>query len=464
MSPKRCAQTICALASTLLGGCAAIGLMAPCGEYPVFLSPNTNVVMLPTASYGSSFLGSSQSAFESALHLETMASLKRFEGTKVIRLTQAKTGMSQCQPDAVMRAWSGCNPGRDGRPMLVKRNPVVMLWANTYQDRDDRLIQFNMRMWLVGETDHLELLASNQDEEIARFILNLPPKQVVFPVRRLTSREMQRFQTDLRQEGLRAEPKKSAPTFVPERADLSMAVLEVKNVDEATWLRLELGDGIKGWVQMTDRGEMLDRFPELAFLQLATAYFEYLKLPSNRHVDYAEKTLALYEDLEEELTEELQASLQAGRELVTTMLLLEGFRRDRKENFMAAKQLIARMDEKKALQARLANLGLMADFGLCCTTTTQPRLSATPRVIGLTAQIPAVPWLETHFRKLAHALTQDPTDMETGANILAVLRLLTKSGILEVDGIDLKRSETRLVELVSPPKPQNMAELCKKAG
>ena len=452
------------LLCSLLAGCQTLGVVRDCGDYPFFWSASTNLVMLPFASSASDNEEPYGAAFERALQLELVGSLSRYRGTKVIRLSDTSADPEKCKPESVMRAWSGCSVG-PSLPVLIPREPVVLLWANTIQLGDNSLIQFNLRMWRVDSDERIEILAAGPGYKSTIFVAGLPARQLAFPARQFARADLVRFQVTLKDSGLRLDPNPSSPAVVLGDSDSAglFTVKSVKSINGEAWIEAQLTSGAIGWIRIPDSDSLKDRFPELAFVELVTAYFEYLRFPESKRIDDAKNAFDRYVREEQRLGGGGQRSILVAKEIFATMLLLDGIRHLNQNRLNETLKLVgAEGDFPRS--AELANIYLLADFALQFGRSSSQAL----RNAGLRVEIAAgqarASWLEGAFVALARTIQFDPTNREALTNTATVARLLKDAGVRSVGGFETTDVELRLRSVLASSKAIRRADhLCESA-
>src|SRR5438105_12085862 len=122
-----------------------------------------------------------------------------------------------------------------------------------------------------------------------------------------------------------------------------------------------------GWIQLPSQALLQDRFPELAFLRLATAYFEFLRHPRDGDINRAQRALEKFVQAEARLAGDRdQRPIGVARQMFATMLLLEGFRKSDSDQLRESQQQLVLAGQAGVSRGDLENLSLMAELGLCC--------------------------------------------------------------------------------------------------
>ena len=433
-----------------LSGCQSLGIVSSCSDYPFLWSASTNVVMLPFSSFGDR----DSEALASSLHVNVMASLSEFEGTKVIRLKGDGAAKESCSPPAVMRAWSGCSFG-PRVPVLIPREPVILVWANTFEREQELLVQFNVRMWRVNTRDQLELKFNIPGQDAVTVVAPILSRQIAFSVRRLKAEDLATLQRNLVGEGLRRSP--DANTHLLSHVDLSeraaIAVKRSKSVDNATWLDVTIGSA-SGWIQLPSQALLQDRFPELA-----TAYFEFLRHPRDGDINRAQRALEKFVQAEARLAGDRdQRPIGVARQMFATMLLLEGFRKSDSDQLRESQQQLVLAGQAGVSRGDLENLSLMAELGLCCGVAKPATDSESGLMFEFKVEPSATAMLEPQFAKLMTAIGDEPTNQMVVANSAAVAGLLKHAGVRDVSGLNVEEVHSRLAAAASRPLPLSATE------
>lgn len=443
-----------------LTGCGtttSVSVVRPCEGNTFFWSASSNVVVLPISLFGPASAQASADELSAALQLNVFGAVAQHPGIKVVRYQQGGPDQPICSAARVMRSLSECKGWRAmGGPSMtiIGGEPVLLLWANTLLDGDDLVIQLNLRYWRSSRRDGIELLleeaVGSPNADLLR--ADLPSRQIAFSPRRVRLADLSRAGYELATLKLHADPRAEAPLLSADRylrQHLSATGRVVTEASGRRYMEIMTPAHATAWTPLPIRTSFSDRFPELIFVELVTTYMEYLRedVPRPELVSQAVDALDRLRVAQASIAEGAEPqTLEAARELVMSLKLLDGLRRD--DRSLLATVAAEAAGHENGANRTMRNTALVARYASRFGVHSGLRRTDM-RFVSTTTR--DVEWLRGQLDELLKTADVDATDLSSYGNAVTIATLLSR-------GMTDSNAATRYTQLVQQARVATPAD------
>jgi hypothetical protein len=408
----------------MLTGCATRVEQTWCGAPPTVWEAGTNVIVVPASGAVSPESAARLESLSLAIQSAAASAGARYKNLKFMRLIESTPGDIACRPDVVRYSWSGC-PGT--RSTLIKDEPVTMVGTTAIEGTEDIHLQLAIRNWRVDNGFRLQLQLQPGTEPRLPLTATIPIEAMLFagrrvPVEAFTS-AVQRLRCGVYDEPSFGSFKRGEEAC---NATYQGRVLESRQRDGTTWLRIQETSGRVAWIPVPDAKTVAEILPEFALIGVVVAFQEFWRVldyeasVKDRH----NKLRSVYEDFRKAHTRADAAAGYAHLMKGVADLLASVYQdkpallADAEAHFQAALPLLPSDSD-------LRNLMTIAAALKCCAAS-QDAVDAA--VISATLKHDARTALAKLAADLNAAASSDPANLDMLQNLGALLRVLVASG------------------------------------